>query len=74
MPAARILSVNRGQERDLLIGGKPARSAIDKRPVAGPVDVGALGLAGDTVADKVDHGGYEQAVYAYSREDLDWWT
>lgn len=56
------------------MAGKPARSAIDKRPVAGPVDVGALGLAGDTVADKVDHGGYEQAVYAYSREDLDWWT
>lgn len=74
MPGARILSVNRGQEADLRIDGRPLRTAIDKRPVGGPVDVGALGLAGDTVADKVSHGGPEQAVYAYAREDLDWWT
>jgi MOSC domain-containing protein YiiM len=33
-----------------------------------------LGLDGDTVVDKVSHGGLEQAVYAYGREDLDWWT
>ena len=25
-------------------------------------------------ANKPDHGGYEQAVYAYAREDLDWWV
>ena len=24
--------------------------------------------------DKPDHGGYEQALYAYAREDLDWWV
>lgn len=74
MPAVRVLSVNRGQEADLIIGGRPSRSAIDKRPADGPVEVGPLGLDGDTVADKVDHGGLEQAVYAYGREDLDWWT
>jgi len=74
MPAARVISVNRGQEADLLIDGRPDRSAIDKRPVSGPVEVGPLGLDGDTVADKVNHGGLEQAVYAYAREDLDWWT
>jgi MOSC domain-containing protein YiiM len=74
MPGARVISVNRGQEADLLIGGRPAPSAIDKRPVSGPVEVGPLGLDGDTVADKVNHGGLEQAVYAYAREDLDWWT
>jgi MOSC domain-containing protein YiiM len=73
MPA-RVLSVNRGQEADLVIGGRLARSAIDKRPAGCPVDVGPLGLDGDTVADKVNHGGLEQAVYAYGREDLDWWT
>jgi MOSC domain-containing protein YiiM len=74
MPGARVISVNRGQEADLLIGGQPARSAIDKRPVSGPVEVRPLGLDGDTVADKVNHGGLDQAVYAYAREDLDWWT
>ena len=74
MPAARVLSVNSGPEADLVIGGRPARSAIDKRPAGCPVEVGPLGLASDTVADKVNHGGLEQAVYAYGREDLDWWT
>jgi len=74
MPDARVISVNRGPEADLLIDGRMDRSAIDKRPVSGSVEVRPLGLAGDTVADKVNHGGLEQAVYAYAREDLDWWT
>jgi MOSC domain-containing protein YiiM len=74
MPAAQVISVNRGREADLLIGGKPGRSAIDKRPADGQVAVRLLGLDGDEQADKQDHGGFEQAVYAYAREDLDWWT
>ncbi|HEV2452139.1 MAG TPA: MOSC domain-containing protein [Streptosporangiaceae bacterium] len=48
-------------------------TAIDKRPVTGQVRVGLLGLDGDEQADLDDHGGPEQAVYAYAREDLDWW-
>jgi MOSC domain-containing protein YiiM len=74
MSGARIISVNRGREADLEIGGRPSRSAIDKRPVPGPVAVRLLGLDGDECADKENHGGLEQAVYAYAREDLDWWT
>jgi MOSC domain-containing protein YiiM len=73
MPA-RVISVNRGPEADLLIGGKPGRTAIDKQPAAGPVAVSKLGLDGDEYADKQKHGGFDQAVYAYAREDLDWWT
>jgi MOSC domain-containing protein YiiM len=74
MPGARVVSLNRGREADLLIGGRPGRTAIDKRPVSGPVAISALGLEGDEYADKKHHGGLEQAVYAYAREDLDWWT
>jgi MOSC domain-containing protein YiiM len=74
MASARIVSVNTGVLRDLVIGAKADRSAIDKRPVAGPVHVGRLGLTGDCVGDTVNHGGTEQAVYVYAREDLDWWT
>ena len=56
-------------------------TGIDKRPVTGPVAVsapgvegtGAVGLAGDRVYDVQHHGGDDQAVYAFSREDLDWW-
>jgi MOSC domain-containing protein YiiM len=74
MATARVIAVNTGPEADLVVGGKPARTAIDKRPAAGRVRVRALGLAGDEYADKENHGGHEQAVYAYAREDLDWWT
>ncbi|MFC9324565.1 MOSC domain-containing protein [Kitasatospora sp. NPDC057015] len=56
-------------------------TGIDKRPVAGPVAVsapgpkgtGAVGLAGDRAYDVKHHGGADQAVYAYAREDLDHW-
>jgi MOSC domain-containing protein YiiM len=74
MTTARVISVNSGQEADLVVGGKPARTAIHKRPAAGPVRVGILGLEGDEYADKEHHGGEDQAVYAYAREDLDWWV
>ncbi len=74
MARARVIAVNTGTEADLVVGGKPARTAIDKRPVTGRVRLGVLGLAGDEYADKENHGGYEQAIYAYAREDLDWWV
>ncbi|HEV8276070.1 MAG TPA: MOSC domain-containing protein [Streptosporangiaceae bacterium] len=74
MAIARVVSVNTGRGRDEEWAGRLKRTAIDKRPVAGPVAVGRLGLAGDEQVDKPDHGGYEQALYAYAREDLDWWV
>jgi MOSC domain-containing protein YiiM len=49
-------------------------TAIDKRGVEGRVPVGPLGLEGDDQQDKRHHGGLEQAVYAYAREDAGWWA
>jgi MOSC domain-containing protein YiiM len=74
MAAARVVSVSIGRGRDADWAGRLKRTAIDKRPIPGPVAVGRLGLAGDEQIDKPDHGGYEQALYAYAREDLDWWV
>jgi|SRR5215469_783693 len=74
MASARVVAVNTGAVADLVIAGQPDHSAIDKRPAAGPVLVGALGLAGDEHGDTEHHGGLDQALYAYAREDLDWWT
>jgi len=74
MPTARIVSVNVGVAARLEVDGEPLETAIDKRTVRGRVFAGRLGLAGDTQADKEHHGGLEQAIYAYAREDMDWWT
>jgi MOSC domain-containing protein YiiM len=74
MPTARILSVSVGATRDIEIDGGPSQTAIDKRPVGGRVFAGQFGLTGDDQADKENHGGVDQAIYAYAREDLDWWT
>ena len=47
-------------------------TAIDKRPVAGPVQVSATGLDGDQQLSRA-HGGTDRAVYAYANEDAQWW-
>lgn len=39
----------------------------------GPKGQGAGGVVGDTVCDLRHHGGTHQAVYAFAREDLDFW-
>ena len=70
----QVVSVNVGQAVDASWAKAIKRTAIDKRPVTTRVAVGRLGVAGDTQADKKNHGGPEQAVYAYAREDLDWWA
>lgn len=69
---ARVQSVNVGPIADVP-WGRVKRSAIDKRPAAGPIRVHALGLGGDEIGDLKHHGGIDQAVYAYAREDLDDW-
>jgi MOSC domain-containing protein YiiM len=58
---------------------KSGRSGIDKHPVAGAVAIDVpgphrSGLAGDAICDTRHHGGPDQAVYAYAREDLDDWA
>lgn len=77
----RVLSVNLARVRSNL-WGKAGVTGIDKRPATGPVLVRApgekahglgSGLAGDTIGDLANHGGDDQAVYAYAREDLDRW-
>jgi MOSC domain-containing protein YiiM len=74
MPSARILSVNVGPIVDMDIDGELGQTAINKRRVAGRVFAGKLGLTGDEHADVEHHGGLDQAIYAYAREDQDWWT
>ncbi|RJO78878.1 MOSC domain-containing protein [Nocardia panacis] len=58
---------------EIAVPGRVGRSAIDKRPVAGRVRAHALGIDGDHVCDIDNHGGVDQAVYAYSEADARRW-
>lgn len=75
-----LLSLNLGSDEPNL--AKDNRTGITKRPVEraevrapGPKRTGAgSGLVGDFIGDTRNHGGDDQAVYAYPREDLDRWS
>ncbi|GAT85675.1 molybdenum cofactor sulfurase [Paenarthrobacter nicotinovorans] len=54
--------------------GSVGVTAIDKRPIEGPVKVHKLGIHGDVQASRLHHGGEDQAIYAYSQEDADYWS
>jgi MOSC domain-containing protein YiiM len=79
-PHGRLLSVNLAATAHYTdVKGQP--TGIGKLPVThpvhvhapGPKGVGGSGVDGDQVCDRKHHGGDDQAVYAYAREDLDWW-
>ncbi len=48
-------------------------TAFWKTPIAGPVAVGPLGVAGDEQADRENHGGPDKAVLAYSADHYASW-
>jgi MOSC domain-containing protein YiiM len=75
----RLVSVQVGRPRTVGVPGAADRmqreftSAIWKSPVAGPVLVGPLGLAGDAVFDTRVHGGPDQAVLMYGAAHYPRW-
>ena len=71
---AKVLSVNvTAIVHEGVWTGSEGRTGIDKRPTESAVRFENDGVAGDVVVDRKHHGGYDKAVYAYSREDSDWW-
>lgn len=76
---ASVLTVNGTPTK---AGGAAPKTGIDKRPIDGAVSVRApgpmrgglgSGIVGDVIGNRKLHGGDDQAVYAYAREDLDVW-
>ncbi|WP_411733697.1 MOSC domain-containing protein [Paeniglutamicibacter sp.] len=53
--------------------GAVGTTAIDKRPIDGPVKVRKMGLYADVQVDREHHGGHDQAVYAYSEAEAGRW-
>jgi MOSC domain-containing protein YiiM len=71
MSSARLRSIHIGTIAPLGKDGVP--SAFVKHPVAAPVQVTTLGLAGDQQADLRVHGGPEKAVYGYATANYAAW-
>jgi MOSC domain-containing protein YiiM len=81
MTAGSVLSVNLAVP-EASTAKKVGSTGINKQPVdhpvmvrpPGPKGIGLhSGLVGDQIFDIEHHGGDDQAVYAYAREDYDWW-
>jgi MOSC domain-containing protein YiiM len=77
---ATLLSVNLGRARVAWYASDGGITGIDKRPSPDPVELrdpgpalGVSGAAGDAIGDAHSHGGTDQAVYSFAREDLDEW-
>jgi MOSC domain-containing protein YiiM len=81
MSQGKVLSVNLAVP-EVSTAKRVGVTGINKQPVDHPVLVRApgpkttglhSGLVGDQIFDIDSHGGDDQAVYAYAREDYDWW-
>jgi MOSC domain-containing protein YiiM len=70
----KVVSVNVGSPRDLVIKGRERKTGIFKEPQTGRVPIAGVTVGDDVQMDKEHHGGRWQAVYAYSVEDYRWWS
>ena len=69
----RVISLNVGQIRRVEWRGVTVATGIRKSPVAGRVALRGVNFDGDDQADRTVHGGPDKAVYAYAREDYEYW-
>jgi MOSC domain-containing protein YiiM len=70
---SRVLSLNVGQVREVEWLGRLVTTGIFKYPIAGRAVLRGVNFDGDDQADRTVHGGPDKAVYAYAREDYEFW-
>src|SRR5262245_14286836 len=70
----RVVTVNLGVVHAGEWAGDVGRTGIDKRPAPGRVYATHTGLIGDNILDTRHHGGIDQALYAFAREDAQYWA
>ncbi|TWT46321.1 6-N-hydroxylaminopurine resistance protein [Phycisphaerae bacterium RAS1] len=64
----RIVSLNIGRPNIVIRNGRQYSTSINRKPVAGAIELSEQGLSGDLVSDNNVHGGPDKAVCVYSRE------
>jgi ferredoxin-NADP reductase/MOSC domain-containing protein YiiM len=71
--AGSLLSVNVGLPKDVTWHGRTVRTAVWKKPVAGPRMVQRLNIDGDGQGDLAGHGGEHRAVFVYQIDSYRYW-
>lgn len=69
----QILTINIGKEQPSTAKAS-GKTGIFKHPTHGEVYIHAEGVENDTICDKKNHGGVDQAVYVYGEPDYQWWA
>lgn len=64
----QIVSLNIGRPQIVVRGDRQYSTAIDRRPVAGPLALSVEGFDGDRVSDLSVHGGPDKAVCCFASE------
>ena len=70
----QLISVNIGREQPIQHAKPGGKTGIYKQPVNRSVKITIDGLTDDTICDKKNHGGLDQAVYIYGVTDYNWWS
>ncbi len=73
MSSIRLLSINAAKATPLRIGRRLHSTGIFKEPTT-TGEITSEGLLGDFIGDLKHHGGLDQALYIYSREDYEAWS
>ncbi|MBS1212365.1 MAG: hypothetical protein H6R26_981 [Proteobacteria bacterium] len=69
----QLLAISRATPRQIEHRGQVMQTGIYKEPVAGEHQVLRLGLPDDCQVDRVNHGGEDKAIYAYTLENHRYW-
>jgi MOSC domain-containing protein YiiM len=70
----KVVSVNIGKPREIIVNGKSEITGYYKEAVHGNITLTSEGVVNDTVADKVHHGDADKACYLYSAHRYSYWT
>jgi MOSC domain-containing protein YiiM len=70
----RLESINVGQVDTIHHANESITTGICKHPIHGAAIVEEAGVRDDSIVNTEHHGGVDQAVYAYSADDYDWWA
>lgn len=69
----KVLSVNISGAKSIKVGDREVETGHMKEAQNKAVKVNKLGLEGDVQVDTKNHGGKDQAVYIYTKEDYEFW-